>query len=236
MADAFDAAMVALEDRVSDTSRLSEPFLAVFPVSGVAVSTMGDLLGTETVSATDDGALELDELQFDLGEGPCWDAVRTAAPSLEPALATAAAQGRWPAFGRAAIERDVSSIFAFPLMLGGLRFGAIDLYSRKPLVLDRRQTRQASVLAAVVSRRILREAVAEIEGVPLDDMSPFSRRRVHQATGMIIAQLDIDADDARLVLEGHAFAVGRSMMGVADEVLAGRLRFSKDDGAIEATQ
>ena len=51
----------------------------VFPVTGSAVSTVGGFLGSETVAASDEYAARLDELQFDLGEGPCWDAVRSGA-------------------------------------------------------------------------------------------------------------------------------------------------------------
>jgi hypothetical protein len=58
----------------------------------------------------------------------------------------------------------------------------------------------------------------------------FSRRVIHQATGMVLAQLDISADDAMLVLQGHAFAAGLTMMEVAQRVVDRTLDFSTEDG------
>ena len=62
----------------------------------------------------------------------------------------------------------------------------------------------------------------------------YSRRVVHQATGMVLAQLDISADDARLVIQGHAYAASRSMMEVAQDIVDGRINFADERDAIEA--
>lgn len=226
-------AMVSLDDPETRVSALPQSFLAVLPVTGASVSTLGSFLGSQTVSATDDASAWLDELQFDLGEGPCWDAVRLARPVMEPNLHGRAGPERWPAFGRAVQERQIASIFAFPLAVAGLRFGAVDLYSRSPLSFDEDQTRRASALASVVARRVLRQSLAELEVQDETTLSPFSRRRVHQATGVVLAQLDVEAEDARMLLQSHAFASDRSVMDVADDVLAGRLTFSRESGAIE---
>jgi hypothetical protein len=50
---------------------LASPFVSVLPIAGAAVSVLSARIGQSTVSATDDTARRLDELQFDLGEGPC---------------------------------------------------------------------------------------------------------------------------------------------------------------------
>lgn len=233
MEDAFRMAMVSLDDPGTAVSSLPQSFLAVLPVTGASVSTLGSFLGSQTVSATDKASAWLDELQFDLGEGPCWDALRLARPVMEPHLQGRRGPERWPAFGRAVQQREVASIFAFPLSVGGLRFGAVDLYSNAPLSLDEEQTQQASALAGAVARRVLRHGLAELDIQDETTLSPFSRRRVHQATGVVLAQLDIAAEDARMLLQSHAFATDRSVMAVADDVLDGRLAFTKDSGAIE---
>lgn len=61
----------------------------------------------------------------------------------------------------------------------------------------------------------------------------FSRRHVHQATGMVLAQVGVSPEDAELLLQGHAFATGTSMREVADDVLAGRLSFATRPTGIE---
>jgi len=234
----FPAAMDALSSQSDDASTLSFPFLDVFPVTGVSVSTLGEFLGSETLSASDAQAARIDELQFDLGEGPCWDAMATARPVLAPDL-RAHPSASWPAFSRAILDDDLGAIFAFPLVVGPLRIGAVDLYSRQPTELTATQSRQASEMAGVVSRRVLRRAIMRMthdEGVDDRPGNAFSRRVIHQATGMVLSQLDVAIDDARLVIEGHAFASNRSMMDVASDIVDGTLNFSVQGDGIEASK
>ena len=207
-------------------------FVDVFAVSGAAVSTLGGLLGNETVSASDQQAARLDELQFDLGEGPCWDALRLAAPVLEPDMRHP--QRSWPAFTEAILSDGVAALFAFPLTIGPLKLGAVDMYSRAPATLDRGQQEQATAMADAVARRILERALRRSADEYIEDTAnPHSRRTVHQATGMVLAQLDVSADDALLIIQSHAFADGRSMMDVSQDILEGRLDFSVQQGTIE---
>ncbi|WP_375372628.1 ANTAR domain-containing protein [Clavibacter capsici] len=49
---------------------------------------------------------------------------------------------------------------------------------------------------------------------------------MHQATGMVIAQMGLSAADALLVLRGHAFATNRSVRDVANDVVERRLDFT----------
>ncbi|HET8778585.1 MAG TPA: GAF and ANTAR domain-containing protein [Agromyces sp.] len=238
MSGAFHQALATLERSGQSPAGFCTPFLDVFPVSGASVATVGDLLGSETLSASDALAARLDELQFDLGEGPCWDALTTGRPILEPDLKHA--RTAWPAFSAAVAHDDISSIFAFPLSVGPLRMGAIDLFSLVPVSLNRTQTRQADAMAGVVSRHVLRRALAAVdhdEETGVEVGNAYSRRLLHQATGMVLAQLGVSADDARLVIHGHAFAVSRPVIEVAQDVLDGRLNFAmRDDGIEEESQ
>ena len=217
------------------TDGVHEPFLRGLTVDGVSVATLGALLGTETVSSSDDLALRLDELQFDLGEGPCWDSLSTGHPVLEPDV-RAVRHGQWPAFSDAISDLDLGAMFVFPLTVGPLRLGAVDLYTLRPQQLSDAEQGRARVLAAAVSRHVLRRALAD---AGLDDEEPresrWTRRAVHQATGMVLAQLEATPEDAHLILQGHAFATGRSLREVADEVLSGGLSFTVTDGGIEDT-
>jgi hypothetical protein len=231
--EAFDGAMKVLVREPDRPQGYCEAFLAVFPVGGAAVSTIGEVLGSETVAASDGVAARLDELQFDLGEGPCWDAMRAAQPVLVPAV-RASGPGRWPAFTDCAVKDGISSLFAFPLSVGPLRFGAVDLYSVDPVRLSGAQAQQAGALAEVVSRHVLRRALHALGADEGDAVSAFSRRLVHQASGVVLAQLDVSADDARLVIQGHAFATSRPMMEVAQDIIDGRLRFVREGSRIEA--
>ncbi len=232
MSRSFSTTLAELEQSADRPERFSACFLDVLPVTGASVSTIGDTLGSETVSATDDVAARLDELQFDLSEGPCWDAMRTAAPVSEPDFARQGPK-RWPAFGAAVGPGGVASIFAFPLTVGDLHFGAVDLYSRSPLELSERQCEQASTMADVIGRHVLSDALSTVAD-PAAEHRPYSRRVVHQATGIVLAQLDVDPNDALLMIQARAYSTGESMMAVSREITEGRLRFVRTSGGIEA--
>lgn len=233
MSDSFAVAMDKLARSDREPADLSGPIADALPVTGAAISTMGDFLGNETVSASDSQAARIDELQFDLGEGPCWDAVRTARPVFEPDVRTHPA-GVWPAFSEAIRKDQVGAIFAFPLFLGPLRFGALDLYSTEPLRLSDLHVQQSAAFASVISRLVFHRALSRVgrDETPEAD-ARFSRRTIHQATGMVLAQLNLPPDEARLVIQAHAFAVGRSMQEIAEDIVERRLNFSVSDNGIE---
>lgn len=230
-ADPFQIASDALAGAGGHVSELARPFLHFLPVSGASVSTFGPLLGAETISATDRLAGRVDELQFDLGEGPCWDALGSRLPVLQPDL-TASSPSTWPAFTSAIRAENIGAVFAFPLVFGPLDIGAVDLYSIDPVTLTQEQQQQTLELSAIVSRILLRHALKDhaldnAEGSA--EPTVFSRRLIHQATGMVLAQLGISAGDAHLILQARSFADGRPMRDVAQDVVERRIRFTDID-------
>jgi hypothetical protein len=220
----------ALEHATSTDADLCGPLVAAIGVSGAAVSTLGDPLGSETVCASDVRAARLDEIQIDLGEGPCWEAMTTRRPVLEPDV-----QGSdgttWPLAREAMHATGLGAVFAFPLVVAGLRLGAVDLYSRTARDISEQEVADATTLSRIVARQVLRRALLAAEG-PQEDTGSwggrFSRREVHQATGMVVAQMGIPPADALLVLRGHAFATGRPLRDVAEDVVGRALDFSPD--------
>jgi GAF domain-containing protein len=228
--DPFTEASRDLENASTRVSDLAHPFVRLLPVSGASVSTFGPLLGAETLSATDERAVRVDELQFDLGQGPCWDALTTRRPVIEPDLSRTTS---WPQFSRALDRQNIRSLFAFPLTFGPLDLGAIDLYSLDPVQLSQQQQEQTVALSAVVSRIVLRHAVDQ--SAVTERVAPFSRRVIHQATGMVLAQLDITAEDAYLLIQARAFADGRPMQDVAQDIVKRQLRFTRDTDTAEGS-
>jgi AmiR/NasT family two-component response regulator len=57
---------------------------------------------------------------------------------------------------------------------------------------------------------------------------PLERPEVYQATGMVIAQLELSPDDALATLRAHAFVHDRPIDEVARDVVARTLRFAKE--------
>lgn len=214
-----------------DGADLCPSFLAVLPVSGVGISTLGDPLGSATVCASDAIAERVDEIQLDLGEGPCWESLATRRPVLEPDL-SATTGDRWPAALEALLSAGIGAVFSFPMRIGNIPVGAVDLSVDRAHVLTVGQIRGAVELTEVAARRVLRGALldAASDGRADMDQGRYSRREVHQATGMVAAQLGVTVADALLVLQAHAFATERTVREVASDVIARRIDLDRPYG------
>ena len=213
---------------------LCRPCAQVLPVTGAAVSTICGPIATDTVCATDDVAFRLDELQLDLGEGPCWEAFATRRPVLVPDLHED--QPHWPIFGAAAQTSGAAAVFAFPLYVGTTGVGTLNLYRDTPGPLGMEALHHACTLAEAVADALLRRIMANTathpnKATPPSDPwrdSPRDRRQIHQATGIIVAQLHLPAPAAYARLRGHAFATDTTMAVVADDVVTHRLYLPQD--------
>ncbi|MER5374233.1 GAF and ANTAR domain-containing protein [Streptomyces sp. NPDC002553] len=87
----------------------------------------------ETLAATDQLVVDSDRLQARLGEGPCFDAARTATGERVFRIADfTAEQPRWPAYAPRARALGVGSMMGFLLFTEEEDLGALNLYSRRP--------------------------------------------------------------------------------------------------------
>lgn len=212
-----------------DSTDLCAPFLEQLPVTGVAVSMFSGTAAASLVSASDDLAARLDELQFDLGEGPRWEALRTRLPVLVSDVHSH--QFSWPVFDKAVLDTGVAAIFVFPLNLGALELGVVELYSMKPGNLSYHDHTRAQVLAGHTAWYLLRRIIEvdSPETDPSEHNGMMSRREIHQATGMVLAQAGTTAAEALLLLRAHAFANGIPLREAASAVLEGHLSFAPEN-------
>ncbi|MCM6761750.1 GAF and ANTAR domain-containing protein [Rathayibacter sp. ZW T2_19] len=202
-------------------ARLSVSYIDDFPVRGAAISTIGSSFGGETVSATDDVAARLDEIQLDLGEGPCWEASRRRTPVL--VVDVRAEADRWPLFSAEAGRLPLESVYAFPLRIAGLDVGVVDLYNARAAPLSTADIERIRSRSPGTALRVVAQVLTDDAGEASANV--HSRRLVHQATGMILARHGITADDALLLLRAHAFAQGRPVSEVAEEIVDRRTGF-----------
>ena len=216
---------------------LCEPCLRLLPVTGVAVSTLSGPIHTDTVCATDDTAFALEEMQFDLGEGPSWEAFASRRPVSVPDL-WLPEQPRWPLFAEAVRKTRARAFVAYPLSVGATAVGVMDLYRSTPGPLGEPAEHEARILAAAVAAELLNrvlsaEDVDLMGGANAARPSPWrdhpqDRRTIHQATGMLMAQLDLPVGAAFARLRGHAFAAGVTVADAAAAVVARRLVLKGD--------
>lgn len=207
----------------SPVESLCSGFLRALPVQHAAISTLAAPFDQETVCASDAVAARLDELQLDIGDGPCWRARATRHPIVIPDLKHSSFSA-WPVLHAAIVEHGIRSAYAFPLVLGSIDIGAVDLYATAPDVLTESHIAQAVALADSTALTLLQRMLARVDESP--DNANWPRRVVHQATGMVIAQLGVSAEDALLIIRAHAFATSRPVREVADDITARRLDFT----------
>jgi len=175
--------------------------------------------------ATDEVSQLIEELQYSLGEGPCVDAHHQDKVVAEPDLADPVTR-RWPAFTPPALQAGVRAVFGFPLRVGTVRLGALNLYRDLPGPLTGDQHADALVVADLAARWVL-EAQA---GAPPDTVAGELEAgadfhfAVHNAAGMVSVQEDISVTEALIRLRAFAFSSDRLLADVAEDVIARRLR------------
>jgi hypothetical protein len=207
--------------------RLCAAFVDALHVSGASISVFGRDGQQSTICATDSISARGEALQFELGEGPHWDALQSGVPTLSPDI-SAAMEHRWPLFAAAAYGIGMSAVFAFPMKMGAASVGVVDLYSARPRLLDPPQVSLASSMANRAAAPAARQAMLSADDPTSaeHEMAPAMRREVHQATGMVQAQLDVSATDALAQLRAHAYTNNRPIEDVARDVVNRRLDFS----------
>ena len=198
------------------------------PVSGVGLALMTDDGPAGTVAATDGSALELEELQFSLGEGPCVDASQSGRPVLQPDLGRTGPE-RWPVFAAGAEAAGLAAVFAFPLRVGGIRVGVLDLYRDQAGPLASDELAEALCFADAATQILLS---AQAGAPPMGTVAALDdRAEVHQATGVVSVQAAVSLQEALLLLRARAYAEQRPIGMLARDVLNGLVDFN---GALDS--
>src|SRR5689334_10837324 len=86
-----------------------------------------------TAAYTTAATLEIDAVQYAVGDGPCLDAFRNGRENL---VDFSGGEERWPAFMQGCDPGDVQTLLAVPLSSAGRRFGALNLYAHQRNAFD----------------------------------------------------------------------------------------------------
>ncbi|HVV09808.1 ANTAR domain-containing protein [Amycolatopsis sp.] len=171
---------------------------------------------------------ELVELQTTYGEGPALDAAAGFDPVLVPELGSAASNSRWPAYGPDAVRAGAAAQFSFPLRVGAVRLGALELYRRRPGSLTSAELADATIYADAALAIVLNTRAGSVDGQRATEADFLSRgAELHQAAGMVSVQLGVPVGEAMVRLRAHAYRHGERLRDVAHAVVARRLRFER---------
>ena len=209
----------------AEPARLCEVCANVSLMTGASIMLMtgntqqGSLCSSNPVSAL------IEELQFTLGEGPCVDAHRDHRPVVEADLADPDLP-RWLAFAPPALAAGARAVFGFPMRVGGVRLGALNLYRDRPGPMSDDQYADSLVLAGVAAQAVVSMQADASPGTlstALEDGADF-RFVVHQASGMVAVQLGVSVGEALARLRAYAFGNDVFVTEVAEAIVARELR------------
>lgn len=177
-----------------------------------------------TSSATDDVARRADAIQYDLGSGPCIDAIVDQAVYNPKDLAS---DDRWPVYGqRVQAELGLRSMLSFRMNLefAGVIAG-LNLYGRDPDAFDEHDLAEGLLLtthaAQAVSAVHLRDRAENLE------RALSSNRDIGTAVGVLMAQHKLTRDQAFDLLRIASQNTNRKLRDVALDVI--------DTGTVDVT-
>lgn len=197
----------------------------LFPAADFVSVTLRDPDGRfYTPVRTDAIADRLDELQYELSEGPCHDAAIPEGPAMSrsPDLRS---DGLWPKWAPAASALGASAVLSTALIPDATppqRSGALNIYSRKPHGLDDVDVDQALLLATHASLALARTAAvtrAELREAQLRQ-AIASRDVIGQAKGIIMNRRGVPAGEAFEILRRTSQQLNVKLVELATNLVA----------------
>jgi hypothetical protein len=192
--------------------------VAVERVPGTRWASVSHLRGGRftTPASTDEAATRADELQYEVGSGPCVDA---ALDDSVYVTGDAAADSRWPTWGRrVAAEVGVRSVFAQRLHLldGTELIASLNIYSDRRSAFDEHAVGMGLVLATHAAS-ILSETIAKDRATNLE-RAVDSNREIGVAMGILMQRNQFTRQQAFDVLRVASQSSNRKLADIASEV------------------
>ncbi len=170
----------------------------------------------ETPAYTDPRVLRGDELQYELAEGPCMDAVWEHDIVISEDLAR---DDRWPKWAPRVVEElGARSMLCVQLFTDAETLGGLNLYSWRPGAFSMRDDRHEGLaLGAHVA-----VALASAQQIEHLNAAVVSRTVIGQACGILMERFDIDANRAFQVLQRVSSHTNTKLHQVASQLVETR--------------
>jgi GAF domain-containing protein len=213
---------LSMESLLQTVAELARSVLPGEPESSVTLLVRGV---PSTVASTGRLALDLDEVQYERGHGPCLHAASTG-EAVE--IADTRSDERWPDYARRAVEHGNLSSLSVPLVIDEDErvFGALNLYARKPEAFDDESRTAAMAFgpyAAVAAGNVHAYQTARTMADHLQ-AAMENRAVIEQAKGVLMERFKVTPDHAFRLLAVASMNANRKLRHVADElVLTGEL-------------
>ncbi|WP_165491715.1 ANTAR domain-containing protein [Egibacter rhizosphaerae] len=225
----FASAVAHPETPTEILHRLARYCTMLLPVEGAGVLLRDSEGVARFATANDELGCAIEEIELELREGPCLEALNRGQQIAIPDLTE---DTSYPAFNERAVAAGLKAIYAVPLHLRDQTLGVVDLVASQPAQLGDTDLATAQMLADiavayVVNSRAYTEQ-AELSKQLQEALN--SRVVIEQAKGRLSAWLEIDTGEAFEVLRDYARAHRRPLREVAEQVIVGKLRLKPELG------
>ena len=173
-----------------------------------------------TVASTGQLAVDLDEVQYERGHGPCLHAARTGEMTE---IVDTRTESRWPDYARRAAGHGNLSSLSIPLLIDedDRVSGALNLYARKSGAFDE-DTRSAAMAfgpyAAVAAGNVYAYQNARSMAENLQ-LALETRAVIEQAKGVLIERYKVTPDHAFRLLALASMNANRKLRDVAHDLV-----------------
>ena len=233
--DALGDAVTGAPTPLAAADRLCQACVELLDVDGASISFIDGSTTQGTFGSSGELSRILDELQFTYGEGPCLEAVAERKPVLVPDL-NDSGERRWPALAQAMLGHGIHAVFALPVTVASTPLGALDLFRHRSGPLDGEAITAGVWAAGLAALPLLDLMTADTDWQKAADgqgcweqLASLERVEVYQATGMIVAALEVTPADALVRLRAHAISRSLTASQVAYRILDRRLVLDEDD-------
>jgi GAF domain-containing protein len=166
----------------------------------------------ETKAGTDQLVWTFDELQYQLGEGPC---IHTILAEPVTKVEYACREQRWPRFIPAAVERGLQAQLGMRLYTETETIGGLNMYSTSAQTIDPDVVHMAELFAAQASMALGRARREEQLTAALQ-----TRTVIGQAIGILMERHGVNEDSAFAFLTRVSSHTNVKLRDIAKEVVA----------------
>lgn len=203
--------------------------LAKGAVPGASEASVTLLTGgrPETFAHTGALALELDEKQYELDDGPCLSAARDHEAYL---IADMASDRRWRAFAATANAAGVRTSLSTGIPIRGTTTGALNVYSVHREVFDGAAQSTLRTFAGYAAVALANAHLYSTTAALAEQMAEAMKTRavIEQAKGILIAQQHVSAEEAFGILRRASQAANRKLNSIAQAIVDGAQRGARE--------
>jgi GAF domain-containing protein len=169
----------------------------------------------ESVATTGELPLAVDALQYETGEGPCVDSIRTHEVFRSADLG---AESRWPRFAPLVVERTgVRSMLAFRLFAESDTLGALNLYALPANAFSDEVLPTAGIYATHAALAFARSrAEDEVDNL---EQALSTNREIAMAMGILMGQRRLTEQEAFAQLRVASQTLNRKLRDIAAAVV-----------------